>query len=184
MFNSKKLDRLKAQSRLIFKASFLENLTAAERYEFLQLCHRRSYKADEYIYYQGDPGTGMYLIEEGRVELKVESEKGEEPVLFLLSPPEAFGMLSLSHEMRRLSSARCLTETRLLGFFRPDLERLQDRHPKIAIKLHDMLNILLARQLQATITSLEKTAGKTYAYKLILEQFYRKAADGDEVEPG
>jgi CRP-like cAMP-binding protein len=180
MFNSKKLERIKAQARLIFKASFLENLSAAERYEFLQLCHIRSYKADEYIYYQGDPGTGMYLIEAGEVELKVDGEGDIPPEIFLLSAPEAFGMLSLSHEMRRLSTARCVTETKLLGFFRPDLERLQDRHPKIAIKLHEMLNILLARQLQATIQNLEKVTGKTFAYSLILEEFYRKSGHQNE----
>jgi CRP-like cAMP-binding protein len=182
MFNTKKLDRIKAQSRLIFKASFLENLSSPERYEFLQLCHRRLYKAGEYIYYQGDPGTGMYLIEDGRVELKIETVDSEKDALyahpdsFLLQPPEAFGMLSLSHEMRRLSSAKCITDTRLLGFFRPDLVRLQDRHPKIAIKLHVMLNILLTSQLQATIDGLAKVSGHKHAYWLILEQFYSTAA--------
>jgi CRP-like cAMP-binding protein len=180
MFNSKKLERIKSQGRLIFKASFLENLSAAERYEFLQLCHRRTYKADEYIYYQNDPGTGMYLIEEGEVELRVEGDGNVPPELFKLSAPEAFGMLSLSHEMRRLSTARSVTETKLLGFFRPDLERLQGRHPKIAIKLHEMLNILLARQFQATIRNLEKVAGKTFAYSLILDEFYRKSGDNNE----
>ncbi|MFU8860027.1 MAG: cyclic nucleotide-binding domain-containing protein [Cyclonatronaceae bacterium] len=182
MFNSKKLDQIKAQGRVIFKASFLENLSATERYEFLQLCHKRFYKADEYIYYQGDPGTGMYLIEEGQVELKVEGENEVPPEIFILNSPEAFGMLSLSHEMRRLSTARCVNETKLLGFFRPDLERLQDRHPKIAIKLHDMLNILLARQLHTAINNLEKVTGKTFAYSLILEEFYSKtvAADKDK----
>jgi CRP-like cAMP-binding protein len=180
MFNSKKLERIKAQGRLIFKASFLENLSVAERYEFLQLCHSRSYKTNEYIYYQGDPGTGMYLIEEGEVELRVEGEGDIPPEIFVLSAPEAFGMLSLSHEMRRLSTARCVTRTKLLGFFRPDLERLQDRHPKIAIKLHEMLNILLARQLQATIRNLENVTGKTFAYSLILEEFYRKSGKKNE----
>lgn len=179
MFNSKKLEQIKAQGRVIFKSTFLENLSAAERYEFLQLCHRRSYKADEYIYYQGDPGTGMYLIEDGQVELKVEAENEVPPEVFILSSPEAFGMLSLSHEMRRLSTARCVKETRLLGFFRPDLERLQDRHPKIAIKLQDMLNILLARQLQASINNLERVTGKTFAYSLILEEFYEKSVETD-----
>jgi CRP-like cAMP-binding protein len=220
MFNSKKLDQIKAQGRLIFKASFLENLSKAERYEFLQLCHRRTYKAGEYIYYQGDPGTGMYLIEEGSIELIVDDDEGshlsgsvyvtetkkedgtgtgsstgmgtstgsgsatvteagigpapgKNPLKsFTLVSPEAFGMLSLSNEMRRLSSAKCIRDTVLLGFFRPDLERLQDRHPKIAIKLHDMLNILLSRQLHATIESLAKVSGSRYAYMLILDQFY------------
>lgn len=64
-----KLKRLRNQASIVFKSKFLKTFTPAERYEFLQLCHRRSYKQGEYVFYRNDPGTGMYFIEDGTVEL-------------------------------------------------------------------------------------------------------------------
>ena len=73
MIGTKKLKSIKNQSEIVFQSRFLKNLSPVERYEFLQLCHRRTYKAGEYIYYQGDPGTGMYFIEDGKIELIIEN---------------------------------------------------------------------------------------------------------------
>ena len=63
--------RIKQQSKIVLQSRFLQNLSTLERYEFLQLCHRRTYKSGEYIFYRNDPGTGMYFIEDGSVELTV-----------------------------------------------------------------------------------------------------------------
>ena len=64
-----KIKRIKQQAHIVFKSKFLKNFSPAERYEFLQLCHRRTYKEGEYVFYRNDPGTGMYFIEDGSVEL-------------------------------------------------------------------------------------------------------------------
>src|SRR5690625_1481108 len=69
MFNSPRIKKVKNQANLIFNARLLSSLSPLQRHEFLQLCHRREYREGEVIYYQNDPGTGMYFIESGRVEL-------------------------------------------------------------------------------------------------------------------
>ena len=62
MFKKGKIQELQLRSRIVFKSRFLKALSPLDRYEFLELCNRRKYKAGEYIYYQGDPGTGMYFV--------------------------------------------------------------------------------------------------------------------------
>ena len=55
------------------------------RYEFLQLCHRRTFKEGEFVFYRNDPGTGMYFIEEGAVELTLsvnEIDSSKKKVLY------------------------------------------------------------------------------------------------------
>lgn len=74
MLTSNRLNSLRLKANVIFKSRFLKVLNPLERYEFIQLCNKRTYKAGEYIYYQGDPGTGMYFVQNGIVELIVESE--------------------------------------------------------------------------------------------------------------
>lgn len=155
MFN--KFKRLKSQSNIVFGSRFLATLNPAERYEFLQLCHHRNYKEGEYVFYRNDPGTGMYFIEEGKVLLTIGSqeentdEKKEGIITELeLGPPDSFGALSIGYNLRRKSSARCVNDCELLGFFKPDFEVLRDRHPKIAVKFLQMLSNIALRQLEAT----------------------------------
>jgi CRP-like cAMP-binding protein len=159
----------KANGRLVFRSPFLSNLSPLQRYELLQYFHRRNYKEGEYIYYQNDPGTGMYFIEKGRVELIVEAERGseaEENLTYELSEPDHFGELSIGYELRRMSSARCQTNCTLLGLFKPDFETLKKRQPVIAVKFLETLSVLAMKQFErATLKLREATDIKT-AYSL------------------
>lgn len=174
MLGSKKLDSLKKQGDIIFNSRFLQNLSSLERYEFLQLCHRRNYKENEFIYYQGDPGTGMYFIEEGRVQLIVapDADSEEEDRCFALDSAESFGALSIGYELRRMSTAKCITDCTLLGFFKPDFETLKKRHPLIAVKFMETLAMIAMKQLEISNKALSKLSGKCEAYSLQFETYY------------
>lgn len=174
MFGIKRFNTIRKQSQIVFQSRFLENLSSMERYEFLQLCHRREYKENEYIYYQGDPGTGMYLIEEGKVELIVdpESNSEEESRTYIIESPESFGALSLGYELRRVSSAKCLCDSTLLGFFKPDFETLRDRHPQIAVKFLEALSSIAMRQLENTTKALIEARGSSHAFRIHFDTYY------------
>jgi len=174
MLKFDQLKALKKQSKIVLKSRFLENLSPLERYEFLQLCHRRKYNENEYIYYQGDPGTGMYFIEEGKVQLIVEpDDNSEEPKSYLIEAPESFGALSIGYELRRMSSAKCLCDCTLLGFFKPDFETLRDRHPQIAVKFLETLSAIAMKQLEKTAEVLSEVKGSTSAFSIQFETYYQ-----------
>lgn len=169
MFGSNQFNKMKNKSDLIFKSRFLKNLTMLERSEFLQYCHRRQYKENEYIYYQGDPGTGMYFVEDGKVELIVQPEpetEDEETHSYVIESPESFGALSIGYELRRISSAKCLTDCTLLGFFKPDFETLKKRHPTIAVKFMETLAMIAMKQLEITTKELKKASSTERAFSL------------------
>lgn len=174
MFGSKQFNNMKNKSDLVFKSRFLKNLTMLERSEFLQYCHRRQYKENEYIYYQGDPGTGMYFVEDGKVELIVEPEPGtqdEETHSYVIESPESFGALSIGYELRRISSAKCLTDCTLLGFFKPDFETLKKRHPTIAVKFMETLAMIAMKQLEITTKELKKASSAERAFSLQFQTY-------------
>lgn len=173
MFGSDRFKSIKKQAQIVFKSRFLQNLNPMERYEFLQLCHRRKYNEGEFIYYQGDPGTGMYFMEEGKIELIVEPEPGsnEETNTYLIEAPESFGALSIGYEIRRISSAKCLTDCVLLGFFKPDFETLRDRHPKIAVKFLETLSMIAMKQLEKTTNALVEARGVTEAFSVQFDTY-------------
>lgn len=169
MFGLKQFNKIRNRTDIIFKSRFLKNLTMLERSEFLQYCHHRQYKEDEYIYYQGDPGTGMYFIEEGKVELIVEPEpdsENEATQSYVIASPESFGALSIGYELRRISSAKCLTDCTLLGFFKPDFETLKKRHPLIAVKFMETLAMIAMKQLEIVTKELKKASSTEQAFSL------------------
>lgn len=173
MFGSDQFKKTKNQADIVFKSRFLKNLTMLERAEFLQYCHRRQYKEDEYIYYQGDPGTGMYFVEEGKVELIVEPEPGVEGETqsYIIDSPESFGALSIGYELRRISTAQCLTDCTLLGFFKPDFETLKKRHPAIAVKFMETLAMIAMKQLELVTKELKKVSSTEHAFALQFETY-------------
>lgn len=173
MFGSDQLDKLKKKGHVIFNSRFLQNLTVLERSEFLQYCHRRKYKKDEYIYYKGDPGTGMYFIEAGKVELILETEgdQDQNPYSYTIEAPESFGALSIGYEIRRISNVKCLTDCTLLGFFKPDFETLKKRHPVIAVKFMETLAMVAMKQLEIVTNELKKEVGAKQALPLQFESY-------------
>lgn len=171
-----KWEKLKNQSGIVFKSSLLKKLNPLERYEFLQLCHRRKYNSGEYIYFQDDPGTGMYIIEEGKVRLSVsDSIENKERQNYYIDIDNAaeFGTMSIGYETRRLYTAQCLTDCTLLGFFKPDFETLCKRHPETALKFLEAVSVKAMKQLELTMKKLKEEIGVEEAYRILLEAQYR-----------
>lgn len=168
MFKKSDFRKIKNQSSIVFKSKLLTELNPLERYELLQLCHRRKYKEGEYIYYQNDPGTGMYFIEEGTVRLAVSDGSDDENHYDVdLKAPSEFGTMSIGYDIRRLSSAQCLTECTLLGFFKPDFETLKKRHPETAVKFLEAVSNQAMRQLEHTMRKLTEILDIKEAFSLL-----------------
>jgi CRP-like cAMP-binding protein len=153
----------------------LRGLTPMERYELLQLCHRRKYKEGEFIYYQNDPGTGMYFIEQGSVRLTVTSSADQDDSSEFkldIHAPSEFGTMSIGYDIRRLSSAQCLTDCMLLGFFKPDFETLKKRHPETAVKFLEAVSTQAMKQLEQTMRKLTESIGVETAFSILFESQY------------
>jgi CRP-like cAMP-binding protein len=63
------------------------------------------YKKKHKIYSQGDPGTSLYYLTQGRIKLAVTSQQGKEAVVGLLGPEDFFGQESLTGHKGRLATA-------------------------------------------------------------------------------
>ncbi|MEX0680862.1 MAG: cyclic nucleotide-binding domain-containing protein [Balneolales bacterium] len=172
MFKSKIWKRIKSQSVLIYQSPFLKRMSQLERYEFIQFCHRRRYKAGEYVYHQGDPGTGLYLIEQGSIELLHHEPPEKEPVqIYQLNPPECFGAFSVDYHVRRKTTARCVTDCVLYGFFISDYQILGKRHPHIALHLLETLNVVSIQQLDLALARLSNGHIPSEEYAILLETY-------------
>lgn len=100
-----------------------------------KLVQVREYLPNEIIFYEGDPGVSMFIIESGKVEISHTFKSGLKQELALLFSGDFMGEFSAIVEGYRTASATALTETRLLIIFRPDLLELINREPTLGVKI-------------------------------------------------
>jgi CRP-like cAMP-binding protein len=127
----------------LFKALTQKDITA-----LLSLIHERSYVAGEYIFYQGDPGLGLYLIREGEVIINRESDNGDKITLAVIRKGDFFGELALIDNDKRSASAIAHTDTKLSVIFKPDLDEYIEKYPKRGIKILQGITEITALRLR------------------------------------
>ena len=110
-------------------------LTKKDITSLLNLMHERSYVSGEYIFYQGDPGLGLYLIREGEVLISRENDNGEKIQLAVIHKGDFFGELALVDNEKRSASAIANSDTKLSVIFKPDLDEFIEKYPKKGIKI-------------------------------------------------
>jgi CRP-like cAMP-binding protein len=105
----------------------------------------RSYPRHGRLFYQGDPGSGLFVLASGLVKVVVTSEDGEEMVLVTLGPGEALGELSIVDGGPRSASAEALEPTVALVITREVLLDLAARDNGLTEALLHTLGALLRR---------------------------------------
>lgn len=138
------------------------DLTHKELKSVERILHRRTYKADEVIFNENEPGVGMYIIENGKIHI---TQGKEGKLLVLLSNGDFFGEMALILEGHRTAAAIAKEPTKLLGFFQSDLFNLLETSPMTGNKILQRLAQMIAerlrlgtienRQLKARLTQLE-----------------------------
>ncbi|HUI29292.1 MAG TPA: cyclic nucleotide-binding domain-containing protein [Candidatus Acidoferrales bacterium] len=142
--------------KLLSEVPIFSQLTSRELRQVSGIVHRRQYSAGEYVFAQGDPGLGMYVIEEGEVSIMFFDDAGREKKLALLKSGDFFGDLSLLDESPRSAAAISKTESKIIGFFRPDLINLLSRSPKLGTKILFKLGEVIGTRLRVTNEQLAK----------------------------
>jgi CRP/FNR family cyclic AMP-dependent transcriptional regulator len=105
----------------------------------------RSFPRHGRLFFQGDPGSGLFVVASGLVKVVVTSEDGEEMVLVTLGPGEARGELAVVDGGPRSAAAEALEPTSALLITRPVVLELAARDPALTEALLKALGGLLRR---------------------------------------
>lgn len=141
---------------LLNKVPAFANLSPRELKEVAAIVHKREYQPAESVFFQGDPGLGMYIIQEGEISITIAEKDGSEKELAVLSEGDFFGELALLDESPRSATAICRTKCSLIGFFRPDLFQLIEKKTELGIKIVLKLAEIVAERLRKTDRELSK----------------------------
>lgn len=143
------------------------NFSRSALRDLAEAVHVRDYKRDEFIYYERDPGLGLYIVRQGRIRLLVEDEDGGVFELRQLRNNETFGQLSILGDFRRMETAQAVTDTQLLGFFRPDLKTLIKRHPSTGAAVVEGLAYHIAAREVEMVRQVAEKEGKVTAMRIL-----------------
>lgn len=91
---------------LLKRVPLFAGLSETQRERIANTCRRRTYRSREHIFFQGDPGSLMYIVVRGGVKIYNNSEDGtQETTLALLGPSDFFGEMALLTTGERTASA-------------------------------------------------------------------------------
>ena len=130
-----------------------EDLSQGDLRRLARILHKRTYRDGEYIFEEGKPGTAMYIIRGGLVEIVKRRRNGEEVALVTLEPPAALveELAAVGEDVVHWTSARARGPVSLVAIGRPDLDALGRNFPLLANKILKKLAYIIAMRLQMVL---------------------------------
>lgn len=107
---------------------------------------RRRFAAGEIVFHEGDPADAFHLLMSGRVAVRVATPNGDQALLTVLVPGDAFGELALlGRGGRRTATISALEPTQTLAVGRAEFDRLRERNPSVDTMLLAALSAQVER---------------------------------------
>lgn len=75
---------------------------------------KESFKAGDFIFFEGDIEAHFYIIETGTVKIFSKNKTGQKVELAILNPGETFGEFALIDKGARTASAQAATDCKLM----------------------------------------------------------------------
>ncbi len=91
--------------------------------------HRKIYGPGERIIRQGEPGSSMFVILEGEVDVLLEDDQGNEQRVYSFGPGDTFGHMSLMTGAPRFATVRALAHLVVAEIDKPALAPLLAAYP-------------------------------------------------------
>ncbi len=116
------------------KATLFQGLDAQALETIAADFTRREFRAGKAIFFQGDPGSMLYLVESGQVRIFVNGLDGHETSVVLYGRPgEIFGELAIIDGLPRSASAVAVMDTVVHTLSRERFQDYMRRWPPLAL---------------------------------------------------
>jgi len=124
---------------------------------------QRKYASGEFIFGEGDPCAGLYIVQSGNVRIFKSSAGGREQVLSIDGPGSSVAELPVFDGGNYPASAQAISDSTLFFFSRQDFQALCLEHPQVALKV---LRVIGGR-LRTLVGIIEELSFTTVGHRLI-----------------
>jgi CRP-like cAMP-binding protein len=132
--------------------SYLEIRWDVEKWMLLRLTNfgtQLSFGPGDPIVREGEPGDGLYLILSGTAQVSRTGRTEDARLLGTLGPFRSFGEISILVDQPRTATVVATTALRCVKLTRAQLAQVEDKEPKLALRLYRLVAESLARILVA-----------------------------------
>ena len=151
-------------------------LTRQQLEEIKQITVEKAYDRGQPIFWEGDEGTGFFIVISGSVKIYKVSPEGKEQILHIYGPGQPVGEVPVFSGDHFPANAQAVVKSRLLFFPRQDFVDLITAQPSLAL---NMLAVLSKRLRQFTVQvenlSLKEVPARLADYLIYLSK--EQAAD-------
>ncbi len=168
---------------ILRRVRIFNGLTETELRFLAERALPRAYKKGELLFTEGDPCTGLFVIESGKVRIFKSSSNGREQVLTVEGPGSSVAELPLFDGGAYPASTAALNDARVYFISKQDFHSLCLVHPQVPLKVLKVVGARL-RKLVGIIEELSFTTVRSRLISVLIRQAKagKKTSAGIEIE--
>lgn len=151
-----------SRTEVLRQSLIFSSLTEDELAELSRLAIERSFKPEEFVFWEGDAPDYFYIVIEGRIKVLKYASSGKEFIIAFFGPGEMFGEVAVFEDKPYPASAQAVADTRILGIQKNDFLSFLAGRPRVALSI---INILGGR-LRDAQSRLKDLAGERVEQRL------------------
>lgn len=154
---------LPLKDQLMKQCKLFEGMRPWQVKKLILLSELKRFKAGEMIMRAGEPAVEMYILLEGAVDIFITDEKGERVIKESPVSGRLFGMMRMSEEEQRSTSAMAREKSTVLVISWQSIERVARYYPRISSLFFKNLSAILGGSLiQEMQVNVDKVGGNNH----------------------
>jgi CRP/FNR family transcriptional regulator len=110
-------------------------LPVADLQDIAEFTVPKSLQKNEYLFHEGDPAHGFYIVQRGAVNVHRVTAAGKEQVIHIFRAGESFAEVALASSVGYPAEARALEPTQVLLVQKESILALLRRQPELALRM-------------------------------------------------
>jgi len=156
---------------ILLKSQLFGGLSECHLEEIKKISVDKYFNKGEIIFFDGDEGSGFYLVIEGSVNVYKVSSEGKEHILHIVKDGETIGAVPVFSGKSFPANARAISKSHLLFFPREKFINLITNNPLLTMNILALLSMRLREfTIQIENLSLKEIPGRIAAYMLYLSE--------------
>jgi CRP/FNR family transcriptional regulator, cyclic AMP receptor protein len=149
----------------------------------LSVARRRRFKRGEVVFHESDPADSLHLVVGGRFAIQRTTRLGDDALLAVRGPGEAFGELALVSADPRSATVYALEAGETMCVQRSEFDRLRTLHPAVDRMLVSLLAHQLRRMNELVTEAYYESAERRVLRRLLDLAAVYGGADGETEVP-
>jgi len=130
---------VKDSAEVLRRSLIFSGLSEAQVAALESVAAERTYRAGDYVFWEGDAPDRFYVVVRGRIKVVKHSSAGKDFIVAFFGPGEMFGEVAVFEGKPYPASAQAAADTTVLGIKGSDFLGFLSRQPQVALAIINVL---------------------------------------------